>query len=167
MPFLALPAGGVNGWGAAAVLWAFAVGYWDIRYRRVPNVLTGGAALAALASLAVTGVSPLGVDGLSMLAGAALALVVTVPGFLVRQLGAGDVKLLVAIALLGGAAATVVSFAIGALTSLAALGAWVSLGPRFGLTPASGKWLPFGAALALGFVVAVFGGQVGQLPWLR
>ncbi|HJW24507.1 MAG TPA: prepilin peptidase [Rhodocyclaceae bacterium] len=167
MPALALPAGGAQGWGVLAVLWAFAIGYWDLQCRRVPNVLTFGAILVALASFAVTGASPLGADGISILAGAGLALILTLPGYLLRQLGAGDVKLLLAVALLGGTMATLVSFVVGSLTSVAAAGAWVFWGPRFGHVPSSGKWLPFGAALALGFAVAVVSGQVGQLPWLR
>lgn len=150
-----------------SVAWACTLVYWDWRYRRLPNVLTLGAGLVGVAFLAITGASPLGAGGTSMLAGSGLALLLTLPGYFLRQLGAGDVKLLVAVALLGGSAAALVAFVIGSLATITAAGAWVFLGARFGLLPGSGKWLPFGASLAVGFVVAVVFGQVGEVPWPR
>lgn len=153
-------------WEVAAVVWAFAIGGWDFFHRRIPNVLVAAATLAALGNWVVSGASPLGASGVSMVAGGGLSLLLTLPGYLMRQLGAGDVKLLLAIALLGGAAAAVASFVVGALTAGAAAGAWVLVGPRFGLPPPAGRRLPFGACLALGFAVAVLSGQTGELRWL-
>lgn len=164
MPPLAVPAAGPPGWGMAAILWTLALGYWDIQHRRLPNVLTLGAALAGVVSWAVLGTSPLGADGASMLVGVGLALLLTLPGYLLHKLGGGDVKLLVAVALLGGAAATMVSFVIGALVTVATAGAGVFLS-RFRLAPVPDQRLPFGAGLALGFAVALLGGQIGGLPW--
>jgi len=162
---MAAPAGGLPGWGMAVLLWAFALGYWDLRHRRLPNALTFAAALAGLGSWAILGASPLGASGMSMLAGSGIALLLTVPGYLLHKLGAGDVKLLVAVALLGGVAATLVSFVVGALIAGIGAGARALLGSRFGLPPvAAGRQLPFGTALALGFAVAVLGGHVGDLP---
>ncbi len=149
------------------IVWGVALGYWDIRYRRLPNVLTFGAALAGLGSWLITGASPLGASALSMLAGAGVALLLTVPGYLLRQLGAGDVKLLVAIALLGGASMTLASFVAGSLLAGAVVVAWIFLGPRFGLPPLAGRRLPFGACLAAGLVAALLSGQVSDPPWLR
>lgn len=158
----AAPVAGLPGWSAAVVLWAFALGYWDIQWRRLPNAMTLGAALAGLASWGFTGASSLGATGMSMLMGAALALMLTLPGYFFRQLGGGDVKLLLAVAVLGGVQATLTTFVVGAL---AAVG-WLVLSLRIGL-PTTGRRLPFGAALALGFAVAVIFGQTGDLAWLR
>lgn len=154
-------------WMAVSVLWAVALGYSDFRRRRLPNVLTLGAGAFGLLSLAVTGASPLGASGMSMLAGSGLALILTLPGYFLRQLGAGDVKLLLAVALLGGSAAVLATFVIGALVTVAVAGAWIFLGPRFGLVAGSGRWLPFGAGLALGFAWAAVSGQVGDVSWPR
>lgn len=167
MPLPAVGSGHAATWQTMAVVWALAVGGWDFSRRRIPNVLTFGVIPVAIGKLAMTGTSPLGADGLSMLAGAAFALLLTLPGYLAHKLGAGDVKLLVAIALLGGTLSVLASFMIGALAAGVAAGAWLALGPRLGLPPAAGRRLPFGAALALGFVAAVAGGQAGDLPWPR
>lgn len=152
-------------WMGGAVLWAVALGYSDCRYRRLPNLLTLGGGMVGVLSWAVTGASPFGASGISMLDGSGLALLLTLPGYFLRQLGAGDVKLLVAVALLGGSAAVLATFVVGALATVAAAGLWILFGPRFGFIPGSGRWLPFGAGLALGFVVAVLSGQVGDVQW--
>lgn len=167
MPLQAAASGPSVAWQMTAVVWALAIGGWDVFRRRIPNALTFAAALAAAASLAFRGASPLGADSASVLAGGGAALLFTLPGYLMRKLGAGDVKLLLAVALLGGLAATLISFVVGALITGAVAVAWILLGYRFGLSAPTGKQLPFGAALALGFVVAVVSGQVGGLPWPR
>lgn len=149
-----------------AVTWAFIIAYWDLSRRRIPNILTFGAALAALGSLAATGVSPLGSSAVSMAVGCGLALLLTLPGYFTNKLGAGDVKLLLAIALLAGATTTLASFVVGALTAGIAAVAWILLGTRLGLPPAAGKHLPFGAGLAMGFVTAVTAAHLGWLPAL-
>ncbi|HZX32440.1 MAG TPA: prepilin peptidase [Rhodocyclaceae bacterium] len=152
-------------WVGLSALWAVALAYSDCRHRRLPNVATLGGGLIGLLALAVTGTSPLGASGMSMLAGSGLALLLTLPGYFLRQLGAGDVKLLLAVALLGGTAAVLAAFVVGALVTVAAAGLWIFVAPRFGLMPGSGRWLPFGAGLALGFVLAIAGGQVGEVQW--
>ncbi|MDD5247403.1 MAG: prepilin peptidase [Rhodocyclaceae bacterium] len=144
-----------------SVGWAFVVGYEDLSHRRIPNVLTFGAAFIAIAYFVVAGTSPLGASSISVLSGLGLALVLTVPGYFLHQLGAGDVKLLLAIALLGGAMIAMVSFVVAAVTMGAAIAARASLRPWFGVPASAGRYLPFGAALALGFVVATVGGEAG------
>lgn len=90
--------GGV--WGAALVVAAIAC-VTDLYRRRVPNILTfGGAAAAIVYHLLASGVSGL----LDATGGWLVGVAVFLPLFLLRGMGAGDVKL------------------------LAALGAWV--GPR-------------------------------------
>ncbi|MBK5003117.1 prepilin peptidase [Pseudomonas sp. S31] len=95
----------------------------DIRERQISNLLTLGAAAAALAWMFSTGHSWIGADASD--AGWALAIVMllTLPGYMLGRFGAGDVKLLGALALatspqyvLGtfiGAGITVVLWLIG------------------------------------------------------
>lgn len=152
----------------AAVGWALVVGIEDIRRRRIPNALTYGAMLVGIAGWLVSGSAPLGTSGISLLSGAAVGLLFTIPGYLVGKLGAGDVKLLLAIAFLGGFPAVLTSFVVGALVAGAIAVAWLTLGARFGMIPmAAGRQLPFGAALALGYIAAVVGGQTGGISWPR
>lgn len=165
MSFLARGAETLNLLGVIAVIWSVAIASMDVAQRRVPNALTFGAMLLAVIAFFWTGLSPLGAGGASMLIGATLSLVLTLPGYLTHKLGAGDVKLLLAIALLGGTAAVLTSFVVGTLTIVVVAVCWVWLGPGFGFSYPGGKSLPFGAALALGFVVAVIRGHVGDVPW--
>lgn len=66
----------------------------DWRMRRIPNPLTfGGAAVAVAFALATGGVH----GGVWSLAGFGLGVLIFLPLFLLRALGAGDVKLLAAI----------------------------------------------------------------------
>lgn len=167
MPLLGSVAAPSAAWQMTVVVWALAVGGWDLVRRRIPNVLIFGAVFMAAGNLALTGISPLGADGASVLLGAGLALLFTLPGYLARQLGAGDVKLLVVIALLGGALPTLTSFVIGALAAGLGAGVWLFLNSRFGLPAIKDRRLPFGTALALGFVVAVAAGRADGLPWPR
>jgi prepilin peptidase CpaA len=71
----------------------------DVRYRRIPNWLTGSALLIGLiANLVIGGLQ----GGLMSLAGVGLGLAVLLPFYVLRTMGAGDVKLLAAFgALLG------------------------------------------------------------------
>lgn len=147
------------------VVWSVAVVGMDIVMLRVPNSLTFGATLLALIAFFWTGLSPLGAGGTSMLIGTTLSLVLTLPGYLTHKLGAGDVKLLLAIALLGGTAAVLTSFVVGTLIIGVVAVCWMWLGPWFGFRYPGGKSLPFGAALALGFGVAVLRGHIGDVPW--
>ena len=65
----------------------------DLRYRRIPNWLTGGTLIVGLAANTYLG----GVEGaLSSLEGAALGLAILLPFYMFRTMGAGDVKLLAA-----------------------------------------------------------------------
>ena len=78
--------------GLAIVTVAMAAGWFDVKERRIPNVLTVSALGVALI-IAVPG----GLPGLgASLMGAGLCLLLAYPLYLVRGLGGGDVKLLVA-----------------------------------------------------------------------
>lgn len=77
----------------AVVLLGTVASAWDIRTRRIPNVLTLGAPIVALVvHLSLDGMS----GGTSTLGGWALGLVLFLPLFALGGMGAGDVKLLAA-----------------------------------------------------------------------
>jgi prepilin peptidase CpaA len=128
--------------------WSASVVAWDLRYRRIPNWLLLAAAIPALALLLLKGHGPIGAGWLASLAGAAIAAAVWLPGYLLRRLGAGDVKLAACIGgLLGGVAAVEAM-----LLAAATLGA---------LAVVAG--LAFGAAYRLPAAVALCGGMLMRL----
>ena len=71
-----------------------------------------------------------------------------------RLLGAGDVKLLFAIGLLGGWKVVLISFAVAGILGGIAAVSGLMLARYSGFPLASGRWLPFGAALAIGLTTA-------------
>lgn len=74
------------------LLWWSAI--WDLRHRRIPNVLVfTGAGLGLVLQSGLAGFSGL-LDGLS---GLGLGLAILMPGYLMGTTGAGDVKLMAAI----------------------------------------------------------------------
>lgn len=138
-----------------AVLWAMFVAYSDVTERRIPNYLAFGAALVCLFVLAWNGQAPLGGNPLSVVGGLGLALLLTLPGYLTNRLGAGDVKMLLAVATMGGHALVLQTFVIGALLAvLPAFAYWFFPGRLGGHVscPTSSRCLPFGAALGGGLI---------------
>jgi prepilin peptidase CpaA len=152
----------------------------DLRTRRIPNVLTFGAAALALAFHGVVSGLP-GVQSaaLGWLAGVAVFL----PFFLLGGMGGGDVKLLAALgawmgpgdafwlaiyaSIAGGVMAVAVSVARGYLTT--ALGNlrelltyWSIVGPR----PMAALTLEHGNAPRLAFAIPMLVGTMVTL-WLR
>jgi prepilin peptidase CpaA len=96
-------------------VWAAACGAYDLVVRRLPNALTLGAHGGALAMLAATGQGWLGASPSSCFAAWTLALVLTMPGYVFKLLGAGDVKLLAAMGLAGGLEAMLIAHAVAGL----------------------------------------------------
>lgn len=137
------------------IAWGLVVLVTDIAARRIPNLYSLGAAVVGLVYLAYNGEAVLGGNWQAVLLGAGLALLLTLPGYMARWLGAGDVKLLFAIALLGGWQAVLISFMVAGL--LGGLLAWSALFlQRYTGRPLpENRWLPFGAALALGLLVTI------------
>ena len=150
----------------------------DLRTRRIPNVLTFGAAALGIAFQALTGGLPgAGLGLVGWLAGAALFF----PFFALGGMGAGDVKLLAAFgawlgpagalwtalygALAGGALAMIVAvrhrYATTALSNVWwLLGYWKVAGvrplPELTLEHARGPRLPYALPIAIGAMVTLW-----------
>ncbi|MBK4733663.1 A24 family peptidase [Noviherbaspirillum pedocola] len=90
----------------------------DLRSRRIPNALALAGALAGIA----LGCAPGGVGLLASLAGMGIGLVALLPMYLLRALGAGDVKLMAAVGAIVGASAMpavlAATFVAGGLMSI-------------------------------------------------
>jgi prepilin peptidase CpaA len=163
-----------------AVAVALAACVFDLRTRRIPNVLTFGAALAAFVYYTVTAGSA-GV--MTTMAGWLLGVVLFFPFFALGGLGGGDVKLLGAFgawlgpfvvlhvafyaALAGGVFAVLVSLRIGYLgTALRHLKSLASFWMTVGFQPAAGLTLEHEAAPRLAYAVPMLAGLLVTL-WLR
>lgn len=148
---------------AGVLLWALLAVSFDLRWRRLPNLLTlGGLLVGGLVAL-VGGASLLGMPAASAWQGVGLALLLTLPGYAAGQLGAGDVKLAAAIAMLTGLAHFVIAFGLAAVLALAVVMAcrlFRDLPYLHGLCPAglntdrgddgqASRPVPFGAALGI------------------
>jgi Flp pilus assembly protein protease CpaA len=138
------------------VAWSLAVLVTDLSVRRIPNILSLGATAVALGVLAYSGHSLLGATWPSMLLGVVLALALTLPGYFAHWLGAGDIKLLVAIALLGGWETVLISFAVGALLGGLVVLVLMMVARYSRQSLSSRRWIPFGAALSLGLLLALW-----------
>lgn len=124
----------------AAVLgvWAAAIGGYDGRRKRVPNAALVLALVPAILALALQGQGLLGERWSLSLLGMALAFGLTLPGYLLRQLGAGDVKFAAVLGLLLGATRSfemmlVASLLMGAMAL--SLRSWLPRGARFPAAP--------------------------------
>lgn len=136
--------------------WAALVSVYDLRRRRIPNVLSLGGGLLASVWMGLYGSPLLGAEVSSAIWAALLALVLTLPGYAAGQLGAGDVKFLAAFGLMSGVTEILVVVAVGSLTAvmfalaqtrLAAFG-WIS-------APARKRHLPMGLFFSLGIAVVM------------
>jgi prepilin peptidase CpaA len=152
----------------------------DLRFRRIPNVLTFGAAAAAFGF----GVASQGLTGLwSALAGWGVGCAVFLPWFLLGGMGAGDVKLLAALGawlgpegalwaglyagLAGGPLALIVSAARGYLKqSFVNLWCLLTFWRISGVQPMTGLTLRTSESPRLPYAVPIAVGAVVTL-WLR
>lgn len=169
-----------TGWAAAFLFLAVE---HDVRSLRIPNWLTFGGLAVALALAGATR----GVDGLGQaLAGAGVALAVLFVPFLMRWLGAGDVKAMMVLGALWGREFVLPTlfyiFIAGGVLAIALVAArgelkdlcvrwgrslWITLSARrltyFAPTPgsAAGGGLPFAVAIGIGATIH----QVWGFPW--
>lgn len=149
----------ITAWQFIIGAWALVVAASDWRQRRIPNTLLVAAAVGAVLGLLVHGRSLLGASAGSVALGAALGLLLTVPGYLMRALGAGDVKLLFVIALLGGAWVALGSLAIGALLCAVFGLMGVAMCRLRCEKPPEGRYLPLGSAMLVGLLIMMFSGE--------
>jgi prepilin peptidase CpaA len=162
-------------------------GVIDYRSYRIPNWLTFGGALVGLASSTLVAGQPL--DGfLWALAGLAAGLVVMIPLYALRVMGAGDVKLMAAVGaflgfpailyavlftfIAGGVAAVVFALAhkasrrmadnVGAIAWSMTLGAMTGTSPVASLKQAGsiGK-LPYAISIGIGTIAYMVAKQLG------
>jgi|TARA_R100001143_G_scaffold17028_8_gene19059 prepilin peptidase CpaA len=151
-------------------IWCLACAFYDLTQRRLPNFLTLGVHIPALAILLIAGHGLLGATAISCLLAWSAALFLTLPAYAFRWLGAGDVKFLASIGLLTGLNFLLVSYAIAGLLSGMIVVAWLSAQrvlPYLNLQLAStkiqlpvlarptGKVLPFGAILAVSVLITL------------
>jgi prepilin peptidase CpaA len=150
-----------------------AVARWDIRSRRIPNRLVGALVVAGIGAAVTVLRDPVGLAGL--VSGAALGLAMWGPFWLLRVVGAGDVKLAAAIGVWLGPAGVVEASALAALAGgVLALGVLARRGRLRALAVSLALWagalrhgrvtkplansatevLPYGVALAVGAVLA-------------
>jgi len=145
-------------------IWFAACAIQDFIQRQIANSLTVGAALLALLYLLWTGHTWLGASASEGGWALVIALVLTLPGYALNKLGAGDVKLLIALALATDRQMLLGTF-IGAGLSA---GLWFWLAPKVlsslnqrltsapvqSVTQASKK-LPFAPFLLCGFSLTI------------
>ncbi|MHB9798083.1 prepilin peptidase [Pseudomonas sp. MT3] len=98
--------------------WFAVCAYQDLTRLRVSNLLTLGGALLAAAFLLVEGHTLTGHTPQAALVATLLALLLSVPGYLLGKLGAADVKALVALALASHPQLLLYVLALASLISL-------------------------------------------------
>ncbi len=154
---------------------AIIVGYYDVRYRRIPNAFV----LAALASgLAMNGIFG-GLQGVvASLGGCALAFVLMFTLHIFGAMGAGDVKLFAAIGAVTGAQLVVPTFLVVVLTGgLLAIVSTIRAGtvvttlhrvlqifvgllpgwqmPKFAVPADRTHTIPYGVAITMGSIISI------------
>lgn len=107
------------------LLWGLVCAVQDARHRRISNWLTLGLAALASSYLLLTGHSFTGAPAGTVVLGLLLALVLTLPGYAAGKMGAGDVKLLAALALASQPLLVLASLAIAAFSMVG----WMLSGP--------------------------------------
>lgn len=106
--------------GVVVMIWLALCAIQDLRERQIANGLTLGVCVLAAVYLLWTGVSWLGMPASDAGWGFLLVLLLTLPGYALGHFGAGDVKLLAALALASGTACVLVTLVGAGL----ALGGW-------------------------------------------
>ena len=151
--------------GLVVCFWFLVCAVQDIRQRQIANRLTLGAALLALVYLFWSGTTWLGAPGEQGLWALALTLLLTVPGYALGRFGAGDVKLLAALALMSDSehvlGALIGAGVTNALWLFGAPKLWPLMSQRLRkrlgyLVPDASKKLPFAPFLLVGFVLTLF-----------
>lgn len=137
------------------IAWCLGIGLADLYTRSIPNILAFGLGLIAIGWLLLTGQAMLGADWPSVALGVVASLLLTLPAYAARLLGAGDVKCLLVIALLGAWHMTLLVFVIATMLATV-FGLAHMLFMRFSSHHTTPKrWIPFGAALSAGLLCVI------------
>ncbi|WP_433767777.1 prepilin peptidase [Pseudomonas putida] len=146
------------------LIWLTLCAAQDARQRHIANGLTLGVGALALAWLLWSGTTWLGATAAQGGWAALLALAFTLPGYALRRLGAGDVKLLTALGLatdgryvlgvfIGAGVASVLWLLLAPRVWLHA-GQWLSEHLRY-LQPGTSNKQPFAPFLLVGFLLTL------------
>ena len=149
--------------GLVVFVWLVLCAVQDVRQRQIANRLTLGALLLALLYLLWSGSTWLGTSRSEGVWAFVLALLLTLPGYALGRLGAGDVKLLAALALASNSTYLLWSLIGAGVANVA----WLVYGPRLLPLASQGvrarlgylvvdtsKKLPFAPFLLVGFTLA-------------
>lgn len=150
------------------VVWLALCAAQDARHRRIANVLTLGGGALALAYLLWSGSTWVGSEAGQGGWACVVALALTLPGYVMGRMGAGDVKLMTALGLATDGLALLGVFIGAGVASVL----WLLLAPRVWLhmsqglrqrlrylRPDKSKKLPFAPFVLIGFLLA--------LPWIH
>lgn len=137
------------------VVWCFSVGLADLHARRIPNGLTLGGGVLAIGWLLISGHSMLNASVQSVGLGVLASLLLTLPAYYVRVLGAADVKLFLAMALMAGWYLSLLAFVIASMLALLFLGVSLLWARPTVSSGRQKRWIPYGAALSAGLVYAI------------
>lgn len=142
-------AGLLTAWGAAVV-------WFDLRQRRIPNVLLILLAVPAVLAVAVDRRGLLGAGASDSLLGLVVGAAPLLAGYFIRQVGAGDVKLSALQGFILGVDGAARALLVGGI----ALGLMSALAYVRLKASGSGRKLPAGVALVAGFVVTILVGHL-------
>jgi len=150
------------------LIWLSLCAAQDARQRRIANLLTLGVGALALVYLLYCGTTWMGAAAEQGGWACLVALAFTLPGYFMGRMGAGDVKLMIALGLATDGTSLLGIFIGAGVASLV----WILLAPRLWLhmsqgvrqrlrymAPSMSKKLPFAPFVLIGFLLA--------LPWIH
>jgi prepilin peptidase CpaA len=137
-------------------LWALAVAVFDLKQRRVPNVLLVLVAVPAITVFPLAGHGLLGAGIGQSLIGLGIGALPYLPGYLLGKVGAGDVKFAGLQGFLLGGMGAFKAFLAGAV-ALGSIAVIVAIRKR---SKEEAARLPAAVALAVGFLWVICGGYL-------
>ncbi|RVD77857.1 A24 family peptidase [Pseudomonas koreensis] len=150
------------------LIWLAVCATQDARQRRISNALTFGAGALALIHLSVTGTTWLGTDAQEGLWAGVIALALTLPGYFMGRMGAGDVKLMTALGLATNGLFILCTFIGAGVASLL----WLLIAPRVWLHTSQGlrehlRYMEPGVSKKQPFAPFVLVGVLLSVPWIH
>ena len=150
------------------LIWLTLCAAQDARQRHIGNGLTLGVGGLALGYLLITGHTWLGADMAQAGWAVLLAIVLSIPGYILKRFGAGDVKLMTALALATDGTLLLGAF-IGAALSSAL---WILLVPKLWLHMRQGlrehlRYMAPELSKKLPFAPFVLTGTILTLAWIH